>query len=370
MAELNVYKETAVPATVVPNALYLIKEGSNPFFTLRVADSAGTLIPLGFDVLGTILAGYSTGSNTTITAADSIIQAFQKAQGQINSLSSAVAGGIRVPLPLNASGNPNYPAATAGDSYIITVAGRVGGASGEVVQVGDLVNALNNNAGGTQASVGANWYVLEGNKDLATDTVLGIVRRATVSEINSGTDANAYVSPERLRSGVLGTPMLGLSIGSNTAIIATDNLIVAIGKAQAQINAREPSFSKNTGFNRAFGTAVNTVAQGNDSRILNGQTAFDWGNHALAGYVPETRTIGNGAGITGGGNLSSNRTIALTGMALAFHNLSTNGFAVRTAANTVAPRVMTGSDSIAISNGDGVVGNPIFTMQYAGSISW
>jgi len=34
-----------------------------------------------------------------------------------------------------------------------------------------------------------------------------------------------------------------------------------------------------------FGTASGTVAQGNDSRINNGQTAFSWGNHASAGYV-------------------------------------------------------------------------------------
>jgi hypothetical protein len=164
--------------------------------------------------------------------------------------------------------------------------------------------------------------------------------------------------------------MAGLSIGSNTAIIATDNLIVSIGKAQAQINAREPSFTKNTGFNRAFGTAVNTVAQGNDQRILNGQTAFSWGNHALAGYVPQTRTISNGAGITGGGNLSADRTIGLTGLALALHNLATNGFAVRTAACVAASRVMTGSNSINVANGDGVAGNPTFTMRYAGTISW
>lgn len=47
----------------------------------------------------------------------------------------------------------------------------------------------------------------------------------------------------------------------------------------------EPLFSKNTGFNKNFGTASGEVAQGNDSRILNGQTAFGWGNHASAGYL-------------------------------------------------------------------------------------
>lgn len=46
----------------------------------------------------------------------------------------------------------------------------------------------------------------------------------------------------------------------------------------------EPIFSKNTAFNKNFGSASNTVAEGNDSRILNGQTAFSWGNHTSAGY--------------------------------------------------------------------------------------
>lgn len=62
----------------------------------------------------------------------------------------------------------------------------------------------------------------------------------------------------------------------------------------------EPSFSKNTGFNKNFGTAVGTVAQGNDSRILNGQTAFSWGNHA--GLYPSL--IGTGARGTWGINIS------------------------------------------------------------------
>lgn len=71
----------------------------------------------------------------------------------------------------------------------------------------------------------------------------------------------------------------------------------------------EPAFSKNTAFNKNFGTASGTVAQGNDSRINNGQTAYGWGNHASAGYVPTTRTITAGTGLTGGGNLTANRTI-------------------------------------------------------------
>lgn len=37
-----------------------------------------------------------------------------------------------------------------------------------------------------------------------------------------------------------------------------------------------------------FGAGSGFVAQGNDSRINNGQTAYSWGNHASAGYVKNT----------------------------------------------------------------------------------
>ncbi|MGE6394573.1 hypothetical protein [Chryseobacterium scophthalmum] len=42
-----------------------------------------------------------------------------------------------------------------------------------------------------------------------------------------------------------------------------------------------------TNFTPTYGTSANTVAQGNDSRINNGQTAFGWGNHATAGYTSQ-----------------------------------------------------------------------------------
>jgi hypothetical protein len=53
---------------------------------------------------------------------------------------------------------------------------------------------------------------------------------------------------------------------------------------QSALDGKEPSFTKNTAFNKNFGTTAGTVAQGNDSRIINGQTAYNWGNHASAGY--------------------------------------------------------------------------------------
>lgn len=63
---------------------------------------------------------------------------------------------------LDCSGNPNYPAASAGHIYIISVAGKVGGVSGTTVQVGDMIACkTDGSAAGTQAAVGANWNIIQ-----------------------------------------------------------------------------------------------------------------------------------------------------------------------------------------------------------------
>lgn len=67
---------------------------------------------------------------------------------------------------IDASTNPNYPAASAGHTYKISVAGKIGGASGPNVEVGDSVTALvDGSAAGNHATVGANWIITQTNID-------------------------------------------------------------------------------------------------------------------------------------------------------------------------------------------------------------
>jgi hypothetical protein len=67
---------------------------------------------------------------------------------------------------IDASASPNFPASNRGDTYRISVAGKIGGASGDNVEVGDLLIALTDGtAAGTKAAVGAQWNISQTNID-------------------------------------------------------------------------------------------------------------------------------------------------------------------------------------------------------------
>jgi len=84
---------------------------------------------------------------------------------------------------------------------------------------------------------------------------------------------------------------------------------------------------------------------------------------AGSGLIKTGNTLEVGAG---SGVVVAATTVGLTGQALAFHNLSTNGLAARTASGTVAARTLTaGSAKVSITNGDGVAGNPTVDINEA-----
>jgi hypothetical protein len=83
----------------------------------------------------------------------------------------------------------------------------------------------------------------------------------------------------------------------------------------------------------------------------------------LIAAVPTTRAFTTSNGISGGGTFATDRNFQLAGQARAFHDLATNGFAVRTASGAVAARTITSSGpDIVITNGNGVAGNPVFAL--------
>jgi hypothetical protein len=65
---------------------------------------------------------------------------------------------------IDCSSNPNYPAATAGDVKRVSVAGKIGGASGDAVLAGDFVTCITTSVGGTKAAVGAEFILARQNQ--------------------------------------------------------------------------------------------------------------------------------------------------------------------------------------------------------------
>lgn len=76
---------------------------------------------------------------------------------------TSVVGLLDLKGTIDCSANPNYPAASKGDVYVVSVAGLIGGGAGIAVQAGDALVALADNAGGTQAAVGSSWSILQAN---------------------------------------------------------------------------------------------------------------------------------------------------------------------------------------------------------------
>ena len=125
-------------------------------------------------------------------------------------------------------------------------------------------------------------------------------------------------SASDITSGVLATARLGSGTASSSNFLRGDGTWAAT--PNTVYTGTNGITVSGTTISPTYGTAANTIAQGNDSRIINGQTAFDWGNHAsagyalnsvLSGYVTTSRIITAGNGLTGGGTLASDRTITL-----------------------------------------------------------
>lgn len=103
------------------------------------------------------------GSAPNDGTGDPIRDAFDKCNDNFVELYAGLTGLLDFKGSTDCSANPNYPAASKGDFYLVSVAGKIGGASGIVVEVGDSYFAIADNAGGTQAGVGTSWTVIQGN---------------------------------------------------------------------------------------------------------------------------------------------------------------------------------------------------------------
>lgn len=130
---------------------------------------------------------------------------------------------------IDASLNPDYPAATgAGETYKISVAGRIGGASGPQVEVGDIIISTAAALTGDHATVGASWTILQTNMVQATTAATGFVELATKAEAELRTDTVRAVTPASLADFALKSE--------------APSLLVKTGVGSPIVNAEGPDF--------------------------------------------------------------------------------------------------------------------------------
>lgn len=132
-----------------------VLQSANNLSDLASAATARTNLGLGTSAI------LAADTDTTLAANSDTKLATQKAVKTY--VDNAVAGLLDYKGGLACAANPNYPAALKGDAYNVTTAGFVGGAAGKAVDIGDVVVATADNAGGSEAGVGASWIVLEHN---------------------------------------------------------------------------------------------------------------------------------------------------------------------------------------------------------------
>jgi len=157
-------KTLVTPVITSPTGLVKADVGLNNVNNTADANKPVSSAQAAADALRVLKSG-DTMTGALVLAADPVAP-LQAATKQYADNLIAAADALVFKGLINCSANPNYPTADCGWTYRVSVAGKIGGASGINVEIGDLLTcSVDGSPAGNQATVGANWGIVQTNID-------------------------------------------------------------------------------------------------------------------------------------------------------------------------------------------------------------
>ena len=349
------------------------------------------------DTLSTVLIGYSTGANTSVVATDTVLEAFQKLQGQIDADSGGDLksdGSVPMAADLNFDGNmatnldairlkdadTNYievrtPANIAAD-YTLTLPVD-GGTNGYVLST--------NGSGVTSWIPASTGSVTDVTASAPLSSTGGATPDISISQANGTTDGylssadwNTFNSKQgaittgtaaqylkgdltlgTFETDVAGTTLTGFVTGANTTVTNADSVEVAIEKLQGQIDGTNTDIGNLTTDDVAEATNLYyTAARAKADAVVNSTAGNETDQaasvDAMKTYVASQISAGGGetntASSAGGTSLYKTKT----GVDLVFKGLTgTSDIALTSNANDVQIGVNTSNGANELVRLDG-----------------
>src|SRR3990167_7374802 len=214
---------------------------------------------------------------------------------------------------IDCSSNPNYPAANAGWLYVISVACKIGGASGVVVETGDIIICLTDGTvSGTHAVVGSNWNILQTNINGAvTGPTSSVDNNVAIFNSTSGKiikDSGLTAIAQAVGFTIAGgTTNKTLTVPLDSSVSGTNTGDNATNCQYSELVSNATHTGDATGATALTVVAINgTTMSGLATGILKNTTTTGVPSIAIAADFPtlNQNTTGNAATVTTNANLT------------------------------------------------------------------
>lgn len=303
-----------------------VAEGTNLYFTEP-------------RVLGTDLLGFSA-TNSAIIASDTVLQAFNKTQGQINNLNTTVSG-MGASSWSESSGSVyrssgNVGIGTNSPQTKLDVVGSIRVGADATACTATIAGAMRFNSLNVEYCNGTAWQAFSSagtgsvdstqiadgsivNADISATAAIAQSKIANLTTdlagkeptITAGTAAQYIRGNKTLgtfASDVLATLLAGINTATNAVISASDSVVLAFGKLQGQITALDSAKLNKTGGTLSVGTISGVPTPTNADDVANkgyvdsfGQWIkngvnifFNTGNVGIGTSAPDEKLTVNG----------------------------------------------------------------------------